>query len=91
MIVSKVNYDELILGDKNAILVASRILGFGAEYPVEITDKYGIKIPVNIDLSLLENKQIDETLFEKGKNEFNLILPQSKEIMDEPEIEMEII
>ena len=78
MIVSKIDYNELISGDKNAILVAARILGYGAEYEVEITDKYGKKIPVKINLSQLENKKFNESLFIKGKNEFDFILPQSK-------------
>lgn len=78
MIVTKCDYNELILGDKNAILVAARILGYGAEYPVEITDKYGKKINTTIDLSNLKNKEINESLFIKGKNEFNFTLPQSK-------------
>lgn len=74
----KINYNELILGDKNAILVAARILGYGAEYDVEVSDKYGKKIPVKINLSQLENKPVKEELFTRGKNEFNFILPQSK-------------
>src|SRR5574344_118387 len=33
LIVDKnVNYSELLVGDKNALLVAARILGYGAEY-----------------------------------------------------------
>jgi hypothetical protein len=98
MIVSKIDYNELFLGDKNAILVAARILGYGAEYNVEITDKYGKKIPVKINLSSLENKKINESLFTKGKNEFDFILPQSKVTItfkflthgDENKIEQEI-
>jgi len=78
MIVTKCDYNELITGDKNAILFAARILGYGAEYPVEITDKYGKKINTTIDLSSLKNKEINESLFIKGKNEFNFTLPQSK-------------
>ncbi len=78
MIVTKCDYSELILGDKNAILVAARILGYGAEYPVEVKDKYGKVIPVKVNLSELKNKPIDETLFTAGKNEFNFICPQSK-------------
>jgi hypothetical protein len=94
----KIDYNELILGDKNAILVAARILGYGAEYEVEITDKYGKKIPTKINLSQLENKSIKEELFTKGKNLFDFILPQSKVNVtfkllnhkDEMEIEKEI-
>ena len=68
LIVSKINYSELITGDKNAILVAARILGFGAEYPIEVLDKYGKKIPVTINLSELKNKPFNESLFVKEKN-----------------------
>jgi hypothetical protein len=78
LIVTKIDYNELITGDKNAILFAARILGYGASYDIEITDKFGKRIPVNIDLSKLENKKIDESLFTPGKNEFDFILPQSK-------------
>lgn len=78
LIATKCDYNELISGDKNAILFAARILGYGAEYPVEIIDKYGKKVQTTIDLSSLKNKEINESLFVKGKNEFNFTLPQSK-------------
>jgi len=32
LIVTPINYDDLIVGDKNAVMVASRILGYGSEY-----------------------------------------------------------
>ena len=32
LIVSTINYGDLIVGDKNAIMVASRILGYGKYY-----------------------------------------------------------
>jgi len=32
LIVSKINYSDLITGDKNAIMVAARILGYGKDY-----------------------------------------------------------
>ena len=32
LIVSKVDYRDLIIGDKNALLIAVRILGYGSEY-----------------------------------------------------------
>jgi hypothetical protein len=74
LIVSKIDYNELITGDKNAILVAARILGYGAKYRVDVTDKFGAKIPVDIDLSELKNKKISEDLFIAGQNEFDFIL-----------------
>ena len=32
LIVSDINYDDLVVGDKNAILIAARILGYGRDY-----------------------------------------------------------
>ena len=58
MIVGKVDYDELIAGDKNAILFAARILGYGANYDIELTDKYGKRVKTIVDLSKLQNKQL---------------------------------
>jgi len=72
LIVSDIEYDELVVGDKNAILLASRILGYGKDYEVQ----YGSK-KYNIDLTTIESKPIDETLFTKGKNEFDFTLPTS--------------
>lgn len=88
-----VNYEDILIGDKNAILVAARILGYGSEYIIE----YGGK-KESIDLSQIENKSIDEDLFKSGTNEFPYILPYSKVNItfkllthkDEQEIEAEI-
>lgn len=72
LIVSEIKYDELLVGDKNAIMVAARILGYGSEYKFEYSGEEQI-----IDLSLLENKEIDENLFTNG-NKFEFTLPHSK-------------
>ena len=34
LIISKINYNDLITGDKNAIMVAARILGYGKDYKI---------------------------------------------------------
>ena len=72
LIVSDVSYEDLIVGDKNAVLIASRILGYGKDYEIMYNNQEH-----TIDLSLLENKKIDEKLFTSGKNEFDFILPHS--------------
>ena len=51
MIVSEIDYSELLIGDKNALLVASRILGYGKDYEFEITDDFGQKIKTTVDLN----------------------------------------
>jgi|TARA_R110002153_G_scaffold167865_1_gene320562 hypothetical protein len=64
--------DDLIVGDKNALLIASRVLGYGKDYEVQIKGESYI-----IDCSTLENKEFDESKFEAGKNEFAYTLPST--------------
>jgi len=72
LIVSKINYDDLLIGDKNAIMVAARILGYGKDYSFSILGE-----DHTIDLSTLENKPLNEELFKDGKNNFEFTLPHS--------------
>ena len=32
LIITKINYNDLIVGDKNAIMIAARVLGYGKDY-----------------------------------------------------------
>ena len=73
LIVSEIDYNELLVGDKNAVMVAARILGYGSEYKITYLGE-----DETIDLSLLENKEIDESLFKEGNNSFEFKLPYSK-------------
>jgi len=73
LIVSDINYNDLLIGDKNAIMIASRILGYGAEYKFTYQGEEH-----SVDLSQLENKTINESLFSKGNNKFSFTLPATK-------------
>ena len=72
LIVSKVNYNDLIVGDKNAIMIAARVLGYGKDYEFQLKGE-----SVKIDLSILDNKEFDESLITRGLNEFSYTLPSS--------------
>ena len=73
-----VNYGDLCIGDKNAIMVAARVLGYGADYPVEMScPACQNKQKSSIDLASLENKVIDESLLADGPI-FDFHLPASK-------------
>ena len=93
LIVSPINYNDLLTGDKDAILIAARILGYGADY---IFTHMGEEI--NIDLTTIKDKQLDESLVIDGKNEFQFTLPTSKKEVtfkflthgDEQKIEKEL-
>jgi len=70
LIVSNINYDDLCVGDKNGILIAARILGYGKEYTFMYSGE-----EYTIDLTTIENKPIDTNLFKKGINELPFTLP----------------
>ena len=72
LIMSKVNYDEMIVGDRNAILVAARILGYGKDYDFMYKGEN-----VSIDLTTLETKFLEEGDMVEGKNEFAFTLPHT--------------
>ena len=72
LIVSKVNYNDLIVGDKNALLIAARILGYGSDYEFTYRNE-----KIKVDLSSLENKEFDKSQFEQGQNEFPFTCPKS--------------
>ena len=73
-----VNINDLIIGDKNAILITSRILAFGPEYAVTIKDPFdGDDVETVIDLSKIKIKEIDESLLNRN-NEYSFTLPVSK-------------
>ena len=76
---SKVKLNDVLLGDKNAIMIATRILGYGKDYTVQLTDpSTGEKQEETFDLTLVGDKKFDKKLFKSGKNEFEFELPSSK-------------
>lgn len=93
LIITPIDYNELLIGDKNAILVAARVLGYGKEYTITYNGKERV-----VDLSILEDKQVDFSLFKRGVNEFAFTLPHSNNNVtfkllthgDEQKIEAEI-
>lgn len=99
MIITPIDFNELLNGDKNAILIAARILGYGKDYEFMFTDpKTGITEKASADLTTIDARPFDESLFTPGKNEFNFQLPFSKVTVtfrllshgDENKIEKEI-
>ncbi len=77
LIITPIDYNELLIGDKNAILIAARVLGYGKDYNFKYMNKNGQEVETIIDLSKLEDKIIDESLFKRGSNEFSFTLPHS--------------
>ena len=94
LIVNKdINYNDLLIGDKNAIMVAARILSYGKNYEFSYEGE-----SQNIDLSKLDSKNLNEELYKDGKNEFSFTLPHTENQVtfkilthgDEQKIEQEV-
>ena len=79
---SKVKLNDMLIGDKNALMIGTRILGYGADYNIMLTDPdTRERVEHTIDLSKLKNKSINESLFENG-NLFSFELPNSKRVVE---------
>jgi hypothetical protein len=93
LIVTKVNYNDILIGDKDALLIASRILGYGKDYSFTYAGE-----DISVDLTTLKNKELDSTLVVDGKNEFTFDLPHTDNVItfrlltqkNEKEIQREI-
>ena len=70
LVISDINFDDLIIGDKNAIMIAARVLGYGKDYTFNYQGK-----PYTVDLSEIEPKPLDENQFTRGINSFPFTLP----------------
>jgi hypothetical protein len=56
LVMGKFDIKELVTGDKNALLISSRILGYGKDYTFSYDGT-----EYTVDLTKLENKPFDET------------------------------
>ena len=68
---NKFNIADLMTGDKNAIFVAARILGYGKDYIFSYKGK-----DYTVDLSVINNKPFDDSLV-SPKGTFKFTLPTS--------------
>ena len=70
LLVSKINYDDLLIADRDALLIAARILGYGNEYSFTYAGQ-----PVTVDLGELDTKFLDESGITPNANEFTYVIP----------------
>jgi hypothetical protein len=98
LVVTKFDWEDLLIGDKNAILVAARILGYGKNYAFTYRNSQGQDVDTTVDLTTLNDKIIEDSLYTAGLNEFAFTLPHSDNAItfkllthgDEKKIEAEI-
>lgn len=94
LIVDKsINYGDLLVGDKNALLIAARILGYGAKYEFEYRGE-----KVEVDLSKLPQKELHPDFVAASGNNFTFTCPATGTVLefkllthsDEQDIEQEL-
>lgn len=74
LIVSDIKYEDLLTGDKSAIILASRILAYGNDYEFEYMGE-----PHTADLSKLNEKELAQDVLDADHtNEFSFTLPHTK-------------
>jgi len=73
LIVNKdIDYNEILIGDKNAIMIAARILSYGKDYKVRYAGE-----ELTIDLSKLDNIDFESSKYTEGSNHFEFELPST--------------
>ena len=72
-----INYNDLLLGDKNALLVAARVLGYGKNYTFEYQNQ-----EVTIDLSEIKDKPLSPEVEAATENKFTMTLPISGKVIE---------
>jgi hypothetical protein len=78
LIQTPIKYEELLVGDRDALIIAARILAYGHEYSFTYKNPdTGESEKINYDLSNLDHKKIDASLL-NPKNEFHFELPFTK-------------
>lgn len=77
-----INPLDLLSGDRNALMIAIRITGYGAEYNVELEcGECGVKSPHAFDLGALPIKRLEIEPSQPGSNVFDFLLPYSKKVV----------
>lgn len=81
LIVSKINYDDLLLGDKDTIMLAARILGYGSNYETNMEcPRCTAKQFYQFSLSEFKEKIIDESLLNRS-NEYSFTIPSTNKVI----------
>jgi hypothetical protein len=78
LIKTEIKYEDLTLGDRNALLIAARILAYGKDYNLKYSNpNTGEEEIIVVDLQKLQYKKVDLSLF-SNNNEVAYELPFTK-------------
>ena len=75
----ELRYNDLLPGDRDAIMVWLRATGYGEMYPVTVADENGVDFETEVDLTKLKVKPLPVEPDNEGL--FTFVLPLSKSII----------
>jgi hypothetical protein len=76
----KIKVDDLLIGDKNALMISARILGYGKEYEVKANcEECGESGDLKVDCTLLKDIEITDDIKE---NKFSMEFPATKVVVE---------
>ena len=82
----RIDVDSMLSGDRNAIMVAIRITGYGSDYTTKVTcPGCDQTLDFTFDLSALPIRELDTTKVKQikfGENLFEFTLPMSKKVVE---------
>ena len=80
----KVKLDDILLGDKNAIMIGARILGYGKNYEITMMDPDTVQeVTTTVDLSTIKHKVVDQSVLEEqSEGKFTFELPNNKRTLE---------
>lgn len=74
-----IKHTDLFVGDRNAVMIAARVLGYGKKYVSNVTcPQCDRTTGIPVDLTELVDKKLIFNPNQRGKNEFSFTLPLSK-------------
>ena len=76
VIIGDVKVDDMLIGDKNAVMVSVRALGYGKDYKFKYAGE-----DQEVDLTLLQAKELSEEFKNATENEFTFKLPKSENVV----------
>ena len=80
----KIKLDDILLGDKNAIMIGARILGYGKNYEINMIDPDTVnEVTTTVDLSTIKHKVVDQSVLEEqSEGKFTFELPNTKRTLE---------
>lgn len=80
LIDKRIDPNDMILGDRNALMVSLRITGYGAEYQCEVgCPACGERSRQSFDLSRLPITRLTENPIADGSNIFETVMPKTRD------------